>query len=140
GELARHELLEFHVAAAPARDPGPSRPFTLDARLTLDASVTLVRYSHAVHLLPDDEDDRSEPAPTPTVLLAYRDAAYRVRYLQLTPLAEAVVAALLAGATVHAAVLAGAAAESAALDDERLARLGALLADLAERRVILGAA
>ena len=140
GELARHELLEFHVAAAPARDPGPSRPFSLKARLSLDASVTLVRYTHAVHLLPDDEDDRSEPAATPTVLLAYRDAAYRVRYLQLTPLAEAVVAALLAGATVHASVLAGAAAESAALDDERLARIGALLADLAERRVILGAA
>ena len=60
------------------------------------------------------------------------------RFLQLTPLAEAVVAALLAGATVAAAVQAGAAAESAPLDDERLARISALLADLGERGAILG--
>jgi len=140
GELARHELLEFTVAAAPARLRGPARPFALDAHLELDASVTLVRYLHAVHLLPDDEHDRNEPAPTPAVLLAYRDAMNRVRYLQLTPLAEALVTALLAGADVQTSVLAGAAAEAAPLDDERLARVSALLADLAERGVILGAA
>ncbi len=138
-ELARHELLEFTVAAAPPRPRGPTRPFTLDARLDFDASVTLVRYLHAVHLLPDDEHDRSEPATTPAVLLAYRDAGHRVRYLQLTPLAEAVVTALLAGADVQTSVLAGAAAEAAPLDDERLARISALLADLAARGVILGA-
>ena len=91
-----------------------------------------------MHLLPDDLDDRSEPAATPTVLLAYRDPAHAVRYLQLTPLAEAVVATLLAGETVQAAVQAGAAAEAAELDAERLTRISALLADLAERGVVLG--
>ncbi|MBL8975708.1 MAG: DUF2063 domain-containing protein, partial [Myxococcales bacterium] len=88
--------------------------------------------------LSDDPDDLSPPPAEPVVLLAYRDAAHGVRFLQLTPLAEAVVAALLAGATVAAAVQAGAAAESAPLDDERLARISALLADLGERGAILG--
>ncbi len=137
-ELARHELLEYVVAAAPPRPALPARPFTLDARLALDPSARLVRHDHAVHLLPDDLDDRSEPAATPTVLLAYRDPAHAVRYLQLTPLAEAVVATLLAGETVQAAVQAGAAAEAAELDAERLTRISALLADLAERGVVLG--
>lgn len=139
-ELARHELLEYQVAAAPPPPAVAPAPFTLDARLALDASARLVRYAHAVHLLPDELDDRSEPAASPTVLLAYRDREHLVRYLQLTPLAEAVVAALLAGETVQAAVLAGAAAEAAELDDERLARISVLLADLASRGVILGAA
>lgn len=137
-ELAEHELLEFRVAAAPPRPRGEPRPFTLDARLEFDASATLVRHSHAVHRLSDDPDDLSPPPAEPVVLLAYRDAAHGVRFLQLTPLAEAVVAALLAGATVAAAVQAGAAAESAPLDDERLARISALLADLGERGAILG--
>ncbi len=139
-ELARHELLEFRVAAAPPRPPASARAFTLDARLALETSAVLVRYSHAVHLLPEDEHDRSEPAASATVLLAYRDVEHRVRYLQLTPLAEAVVAALQASATVQEAVLAGAAAEAAALDDEHLARISALLADLVERGVIVGVA
>lgn len=137
-ELAAHELLEYRVAAAPSLPRGEPRPFSLDARLEFDASATLIRHTHAVHLLSDDPDDRSEPEPSPVVLLAYRDDAHAVRFLQLTPLAEAVVTALLAGDTVAAAVQAGAAAESGPLDDERLARISALLADLADRKAILG--
>lgn len=137
-ELAEHELLEYRVAAAPPRPPGEPRPFSLDARIEFDASATLVRYTHAVHRLSDDPDDLRAPAPEPVVLLAYRDEAHSVRFLQLTPLAEAVVGSLLAGATVADAVSAGAAAESAPLDDDRLARISALLADLAARKAILG--
>lgn len=137
-ELAAHELLEYRVAAAPPRPRGEPRPFTLDARLEFDASATLVRYAHAVHHLSEDPDDTTPPPAEPTVLLAYRDDAHAVRFLQLTPLAEAVVASLLADSTIAAAVRAGAAAESAPLDDERLARISALLADLADRKAILG--
>nr|WP_293269865.1 DUF692 family multinuclear iron-containing protein [Nannocystis sp.] len=137
-ELAAHELLEYRVAAAPPRPRGEPRPFTLDARLEFDASAQLVRYDHAVHHLADDPDDLAPPTPESVVLLAYRDEAHVVRFLQLTPLAEAVVAALLAGATVVEAVQAGAAAEAAPLDDDRLARISALLADLAARKAVLG--
>jgi uncharacterized protein (UPF0276 family) len=137
-ELAEHELLEYRVAAAPPRPLGVRRPFTLDARIEFDASATLVRYTHAVHRLSDDPEDLRAPAPEPVVLLAYRDEDHSVRFLQLTPLAEAVVGSLLAGATIASAVSAGAAAESAPLDDERLARMSTLLADLAARKAILG--
>lgn len=141
-DLARHEAIERAVAAAPARDdpPGMSERFAIDARLVFDASARIARYDHAIHTLPEDEDDRSAPPAIPTALLVYRDRDHRVRFLELSPLAAAVVERLLDGARVVDALQAGAAAVGEPVDDERLARMSRLLADLAERGILRGAA
>jgi hypothetical protein len=140
-ELAEHELLEYRVAAAPsASSLGVRRPFTLDARIEFDASATLVRHTHAVHRLSDDPEDlAASPAPSspsscsPTATTTTASASCsspRSPKPWSAPCSQ--------GATIASAVQAGAAAESGALDDERLARISALLADLAARKAILG--
>ncbi|MCA9662234.1 MAG: DUF2063 domain-containing protein, partial [Myxococcales bacterium] len=98
------------------------------------------RYDHAVHRLPLDEADLSAAEAEPSALLAYRDRDnYRVRYIELTPRAAAIVERLLDGVTVVQALQEGAAAAGVALDDDLLAGMTHLFADLSERGVILGA-
>lgn len=140
-ELARHELLGFAVSAAPPRPDDPPRPFALDARVAFDASARLVVYAFAVHALPAGELGPDDvPKRERTALLAYRDREHAVRYLQLSPLGEAVVDALLVRRlTVEAGVRAAAAATGEPLDDALLARISALLADLVERGAVVGA-
>ncbi|MCY1068310.1 DUF692 family protein [Nannocystis sp. RBIL2] len=138
GDLARHELLAHEVGAAPLRPPADSRPFALDARLEFDPSARLGRFAFAVHELTDEPD--AVPRREPTALLLYRDREHTVRTLQLSPLAEALLDALLVrGTTVEQAVHEAAAATGSALDGELLGRVSVLLADLGERGAVLGA-
>jgi hypothetical protein len=139
-DLARHELLRHEVAAAPPREAAPPRPFALDARLAFDASARLVRYDFAVHELSEQPGPDAPPRREPTALLAYRDREHEVRFLHLSPLAEALVDALLGGATVEAAVRRAAERTGASLDGDLLGRVSVLLADLADRGAVLGAA
>ncbi len=136
-DLARHELIEYEVAAAPpGSSDDSSDSFALDRGLTFDASARLLRYDHAVHELSGDEDDR-EPAPArPTSLLIYRDRENHVRYVELTTVAAAVVDKLMAGAVVQSALVGGAQAAGEALDDALLGRMSLVLADLAERQLV----
>ena len=139
-DLAAHELVEFAVAAAPVpAAPPPLADVAIDRALVFADAKRLVRYAFAVHLLPPDEDDRSEPIARPTSLLAYRDAAHAVRFLDLTPLAAAILERLFAGDTLGAALAGACSAEAVKLDDAILADSARLLADLAERGVLLGA-
>ena len=139
--LARHELIAHDVAAAPASPPVAARPFTLDARLVFDASARLVRHEFAVHELPDPLGPADVPRREHTALLVYRDREHAVRYLQLSPLAEALLDALLLhDALVEAAIRRAAADTGAALDGDTLARVSALLADLSDRGALLGPA
>jgi hypothetical protein len=138
-DLARHELVDFAVAAAP-RDP-PRSPveasFSLEGHLRFAESAQLVHYQHAVHELPSDEDDRSAPRAEPTHLLVYRDKRYKPRYLRLSALASEVVERLQnRGCCVREALVEGAQAAGEALDNEVLGRLSALLADLSERGIV----
>ena len=137
-DLARHELLELEIAAAPASPAVPPRPFTLDARLAFEASARLVRHAFAVHELPDALGPDDVPRHEHTALLVYRDREHTVRFLQLSPLAEALVDALLQAATVEDAIRRAVAATGEPLSDDTLARVSALLADLAERGALLG--
>lgn len=142
-DLARLEILESEVDAAP--DPpvpeGMVDSLTLDRPLVWNGALTLARFDHAVHTLPEDEDDRTVPAREPTRLLVYRDTDHRVRTLALSSLAIEVLHRLIdEGATVQEAIPAGAAAAAEAVDGEVLGRLSALLADLAERGVLRGSA
>jgi hypothetical protein len=140
-DLARHELLEYLVLNDPAGGDAPTgEPLALDRPLRFDGAARLVRYDFAVHRLALDEDDRTEPAAEPTELLVYRDAKHKVRYLELTELAAAVLRHLLSRRAPVADGLRAACEElGVALDDERLAVSATLLADLADRGVMLGA-
>ncbi|MEZ4383148.1 MAG: DUF692 family protein, partial [Nannocystaceae bacterium] len=139
-DLVRHEAVELAVdAAPPAEDPpAMSAAFDLERGLVFDPSARLERYDHAIHRLSAAVDDRTTPPAEATALLIYRDRDHDVRFLHLTPLAAAVVEALLCGAPVRGALLDGAAAAGQPLDDAVLARMSRLLADLAERGIVRG--
>lgn len=139
-ELARHELLDYEVRNDPrGGEPESGLPLALDRPLRFDGTARLVRYAHAVHRLPHAKGDRTEPDAEPTPLLVYRDTEHKARYLALTPFADALVRELLERKAVQPALLDAAAAIGEPLDDEKLATAAQLLADLAERRVCLGA-
>lgn len=140
-DLARHELLEGDVRNDPAGGEGPTgKPMELDAPLVFDGAARLMRYGWAVHRLSYATDDRTEPTCEATDLLVYRDADAKVRYLELTPWAAAILAAVMTGGLpVKAGLLHAAAAQGGPLDDDRLAKAATLFADLAERGILLGA-
>lgn len=137
-DLARHELLDFEVAASP-RGPlvGVAEP-SLDLALPVvfDGAVRLARYDYPVHtIVPGAEVARAE-----TFLFVYRDADFEIRHLSLTPLAAAVTEALLAGETLGRAVTVACERLRATLSPETLEGVAKLLADYAERGVLMGSA
>jgi hypothetical protein len=138
-DLARHESLHIEVSAlpAPARRVEP-RPLALELGVELSEALRLVRYDHAVHELPEAEDDCTPAVTRDVSLLVYRSPEHEVRYLELTPLARGIVSRLLAGEALGAALAAAAAAEGATLTENVLSGAAKLLADLAERGVVLG--
>ncbi len=138
-DLARHELAHFAVsAAAPAGTKTEATDLALDRPLAFAESVRLLAYAWAVHELPADVEATGEPARRDVRLLAYRDASHEVRWLELTPLAAAVLERLVGGETLGAAV-AGACAAAGVDTGAVLADVARLLADLGARGVLLGA-
>jgi hypothetical protein len=139
-DLARHEALQIEVATLLTR---PKR--NVPAELGLEDPVEfidatrLVHYEFAVHRLPEDEQSRILPERAAVALLVYRSPEHEVRYLELGVFA----AELLSGLHTRRLGLRAALMEAAAklalrLDDELLAGSARLLADLAEREVLLG--
>lgn len=140
-DLARHEALHLQVSALPTPPVGHvAAGLALDLGVTLSAAVRLVQYRHAVHELPEDVDDRTEPSRRTVALLVYRSPEHDVRYLELSSLAHAIVEQLSSGQTLGAAIRGAAAAEGAALTEAVLSGAAQLLADLAERGVVWGPA
>jgi hypothetical protein len=138
-DLAAHELAQFAVgAAAPSRTPEQVAEIALDRPLAFAESMRLVAYSWAVHELPDDEGSTDVPVQRDVRLLAYRDAEHAVRWLELTPLAAAVLDRLAAGQALGAAVQA-ACGEHGIAPASALPDIARLLADLGERGVVVGA-
>lgn len=140
-DLARHELLAIDVRNDPrGGEPATGLPLALDRPLRFDTSARRIDYAHAVHLLSDSKDDRSAPPSEPTRLLVYRDENHKVRYLELTPYAAAVLDELMVGnASVQGGLQRACASLGHPLDDDKLATAAQLLADLADRGVMLGA-
>jgi hypothetical protein len=138
GDLAAHELAGFAVAASETRPPTPLAEVAPDRAIAFADSVRLVRHEWAVHELPAEETAMTPPARRETVLLAYRDAGHAVRWLELTPLAGAVVGRLLEGETLQRSI-AGACEEHRTAPKAVTADVARLLADLAERGALLGA-
>jgi hypothetical protein len=138
-ELARHEALRIEIGSMPA-----PRYIENDAALELNDGVAfaeatrLVHYRHAVHELSDDPADRTAPAVRDAWLFVYRSPEHEVRYLELTPLAAAIVERLLAGDTLGSAIQTACSERAQSLDPGVLDGAARLLADLAERGVLLG--
>jgi hypothetical protein len=137
-DLAAFELAHFAVAAAPSAIPGAAVQLAIDRPLGFLGSTRLLRFAWAVHELPA-EVDATTPAPArrDVRLLAYRDAEHTVRWLELTVLAAAVLERLIAGEPLGAAVSGACAAHDATVT-AALPDVARLLADLAERGVVLG--
>jgi len=136
-DLATHELASFDVAAFDAIDVARElADVALDRSLVLTVSARVVRYRWAVHELPEVLDSTDQPVRRDVHLLAYRDSAHVVRWVELTPSAGAIVARLVLGEALGKAVEQVYRSTQAPVDTNELARL---LADLADRGVILGA-
>lgn len=138
-DLARHESLHIEVSALPSlpRDHVPA-PLALDQAVELGAALRLVEYRHAVHELPAEEDDRSVPARRDVALLVYRSPEHDVRYLELSPLAHAIVERLLTHETLENALKTAVSRCHGELTEAVLSGAAALLADLAERGIVWG--
>jgi len=138
-DLALHESLHIEVSALPTLPRGHvSAPLALDRGVDFGAALRRVQYGYAVHELPEAETDRSVPDARRVALLVYRNPEHEVRYLELTPLADAIIARLLEGAPLGSAVTDAAEAHGVALTESVLEGAAKLLADLAERGVIRG--
>jgi len=141
-DLARHEALGVAVASAVERPRGARELGELDLErgLVFIESARVVRYGFAVHRLPADEADRSEPERRPAALFVYRSAEHEVRYLEVTPICAEILERLLAGDSLRLALEGACQAESAALNAGVVDGTAAVLADLAERGAVLGGA
>jgi hypothetical protein len=141
GDLARHELLDTEVRNDPHGGDQPSGlAIDLELPLRFDGSARLMRYAWAVQLLPLDLEDTSAPPERATSLLVFRDAEIKVRYLELTPWAAAVLEQLLVKRKgVREGLQAAAASFGESLDDTKLAKAATLFAELSDHAVLLGA-
>ncbi|MFO0571150.1 MAG: putative DNA-binding domain-containing protein [Polyangiaceae bacterium] len=139
-DLGRHEAVWVRVAAKAARsDHAEPEALALDRPLRFIEAVSLVRYAHAVHELVDDVADRTAPASRPTALFVYRSLAHEVRFLELSPLAHAILARLLDRTPLGEAVRAACAEQGVPLEESVIAGTSELLHDLSERGALLGA-
>jgi len=141
-ELADHEALQLTIASMQACPKGH-----IPAELSLEAGVEfidasrIVHYEHAIHEVLDDAANPSTPRRESTWLLVYRSPEHEVRTLKLTPLAAAILLRLSElKETLNQAVVTACAERRTPLGEEVLGETAALLADLADRGVLLGQA
>ena len=128
-DLARHEIASFAIATLPYVAEPPAEEVALDRGLLLSSLARIERFGHAVHEEP--------PTAREVALLYYRDRDHELRTLELTPLAAALL--LRAEAPLKDAIAAACEETGVAMNDETLASIARLLADLGERGVLLGA-
>ena len=138
-DYAELELVDFTVGVAPRPSPPPAlTEVAVDRPLVFAEARQLVHLGWAVNVMARD-DLEAEPEPRSVSVLVYRDAAHCSRFLELTPLAAAILEQLFAGAPLGQAMVAACASKAHPLDDAVLAGAARLLADLGERGVLLGA-
>jgi hypothetical protein len=139
-DLARLELADFRVSTA-LRTPAPTdlSELSTERRLVFSSPVELVRVGWAVHEITSISLE-ADPPERHMALLAYRDGEHRSRFLELSPLAVAIVERLLEGEPLRQAILSACEAERFLFDDAVLASTARLLSDLGQRGILLGAA
>jgi hypothetical protein len=139
-DFAELELADFTIGVAPRPlPPPPLAEVAPDLPLVFAEPRRLVRLGWAVHELRDDLDTGAAPTRRDVTILVYRDAEHRSRFLELTPLAAAILAELFGGRPLAEAMVEACRASGAAVDSEVLGGAARLLADLGERGVLLGA-
>lgn len=140
-ELARHEALRIEIASEQSLPPDAEcGELELDAPVRFIEAVRLVHYAHAVHRLSESEENLDPPAREAVSLLVYRSPEHDVRYLELTPLAASILQRLLSGDSLQRALLTGCEVLGVQLTQPVLEGTSRVLADLAERGALLGAA
>ncbi len=138
-DYAELELVDFTIGVAPRpAPPPPLDEVAPDRPLVFAEPKKLVRLGWAVHEVPPD-DLAAPPEERDVTILVYRDAEHRTRFLDLTPLAAAILEELFAGRALAEAMVEACRQRGAALDEAVLGGAARLLADLGERGVLLGA-
>jgi len=138
-DYAEYELVDFTIGVAPRpAPPPPLADVSAERALVFADPHVLVHLASAVHLLPF-EDLTAVPEERAVSLLVYRDAVHQTRFLDLSPLAAAILERLIAGRTLAQAMVEACASSGHALDNAVLSGAATLLADLGERGVLLGA-
>ncbi len=138
-DYAELELADFTIGVAPRPlPPPPLAEVTADRPMVFAEPKRLLRLGWAVHLVPAD-DVLADAEERKVAILVYRDAEHRSRFLELTPLAAAILERLFAGDALGAAMVTACQTEGHPLEDSVLAGAAHLLADLGERGVLLGA-
>ena len=138
-DYAEYELVDFTIGVAPrAAPPPPLDDVTAERALVFGDPRVIVHLGWSVHLLPAG-DLSAAAEPRAVRLLVYRDGQHMTRFLDLSPLAAAILERLFAGLSLAQAMVEACAASGAALDQGVLSGAAALLADLGERGVLLGA-
>ena len=136
---AEYELVDFTIGVAPRpAPPPPLADVTAERALVFADPHVIVHLAWAVHLLPSD-DLKAVPEQRAVSLLVYRDTGHQTRFLDLSPLAAAILERLFAGRPLAQAMVEACASEGQPLDNSVLAGAATLLADLGERGVLLGA-
>lgn len=139
-ELADHEALQVTIGSLQARPKGHvSEELDLETGVEFIDACRIVHYAHAIHELSHDETDPSSPRRESTWLLVYRSPAHEVRTLKLTALAAAILLRLIElKETLRQAIVVACTERGTALGEEVLTGTATLLADLADRGVLLG--
>lgn len=134
--LARHELLSFEMASEPEESNlATGDELDLELPVAFQRAARIVRYPFAVHRATSDQ----EPPREDVALLAYRDKEHRVRFLELGVIAAAVLTELMDDcAPLRQAISQACVATEVEVTDDILSGIAELLADLAERGVLLG--
>jgi hypothetical protein len=141
-DLARHESLRIEIGSLPAAPPPgdtDTRPLELERGVLLTEALRIVHYRYKVHELSESIDDRALPTAEETDLLVYRSPEHEVRYLELTPLAAAILERLSHGRNLRQALGEACDEKGAVLDAAVLEGSARLFSDLAGRGVLLGA-
>jgi hypothetical protein len=138
-DYAELELVDFTIGVAPRPlPPPPLADVAVDRALVFAEPNKLLHLGWAVNVMPRD-DLTAVPEERPVSVLVYRDAEHCSRFLELTPLAAAILERLFLGDALGAAMAAACEAKAHPLDDVVLGGAARLLADLGERGVLLGA-
>lgn len=138
-ELAHYEWIELAVdiMETAKTDFQPLDAQLLDRRLILNPTLQRLHYTWPVHRIGTEYRPRR---PQPCVLAVYRDDQEQVRFSELNPLTDRLLALLADGLSARQAIPVLAAENSLALTEQLLAFARTLLDELVEQQIIAGVA
>jgi len=138
-ELARYELLRHDVRNDPrGGEIDSGEKLELDWPIRCNSTGRVLTFDWAVHELPKDRDDRTDPAPGPVHLAIFRNRNEAMMYKVLDRYEAALVRRILAAETMREAIFGACSDAEVEISDERLAQVATLLARLAELGLVLG--